>query len=1613
MTQAFGPTKRIYVLPFAGPATVPWRYLAAAEHEADFLTTNGSVLSTISHGSGFTISPNAAQENTGVLTLIAAPPPGATKLRLRRRTTPVQNYVATPGAEAVERQLDRDTLLLQEVSADLDGLSDIEEQAAAAAEAASAAALQAAAAAHSMIDKSSYKLRETEPVHAQFKFYHNGNWFSPKWRVVTVAGQSNGRGNDYATDGDKTGEGEVWTWNGTEIVEATLGELPFNDAGSVNNAAFHTAHRISVEQQCPVFLIVHAIPGTAIGTWLPPYANNSNTPGTNWTGLNTKIDAAFAGCAAELWGQDTVDVMLWQQGEGEYALGPLYSLSTDRYPALLTGFFEADWAAPDMQVIVGQCLPQSAGGTAWQTNEEWAKMLNWPRVHIAVGTGLVTTGHDSGQIVHYSGASLQELGYRMADIYNGVSTGLTSDALYKAADTVGGTFWKERLYSRLIDLTFSASDGHPQTITVPTPQAGVPVVFEVDGVRSEVISGGSAATYTLESADPAHVIIWYPSDAMVDQKPGVSVVASTYTGRLRSFQMHKIAQLASLYLSSQPELQHSVRPADWPRSLTTFRINASPLIRFDDFVAADMPIALTILTFTSTTPVPVWVREAVEYENTKRDGSITTVTFGTNYGPTGELPPPSDAPMPISALLSNAAIAGRTYVPLTQILGRGYNAATDDFAVLLAAVMDDIFDAGLTIVDDVGLALRWVTPIICGSTFDVDFGKAKITKVLSNTGVGNAAIRNTDIDVPMDKFRWIGGTIRELNSAITGTLMRINAEEVELSDLDAEFHGGIGVSLNSTDTGSIINTHNKIVSTETAEGSGDACVRIGGGSNIESHSNVFVSDEDAHPITTNTSPSGALPNRNTNNAIITGNVIKTNGRLVGAVGASSNPAAANSTHTGLHSNLTFENIRGTCGQLFRLCFDDVAAGLRADNITLRDIKGQFQSWTRSIAAEIVGQNSGSIGRVMLDDIVCPDPLRPFGLVLDAPGATINGDKLKFTGGRNALRILRAEAGIITLNNCEFIATNTNLVLSDDDVDDNDIGVTDRRDPVRIENATRNARTFISMNAVGTDGQQIVIGSTTYTLKNTVGAAYSVKIGATKEDTAANLTAAINAGAGSGTLYGAGTSAHPSVTATIPKPTKLYRVAILAIATGAAGNGIAVTLPASASYKNATTVGGFTPTGRLQVHLKGKTVIRGVYSPTISGTPTPMSGINCTADNVDFIIEHLKVYKTTGATNTWAITAATGCTVRIKSLSGDVDNLGVTGGATLLPWFDERVAVRAPSGSAAVPSISFQSNQDTGLLNPSSNQIGFATSGVQRLLLTTAVLTSTVPLRTAAGTVGAPSRSWTSDTDTGWYQEAVDTESLALGGVKRAQFTATGLLVGPSGTAPVVQSYATRAAAVTAIAAGAPAVGSLIMFPELAGSDILAVRYTGSGTVISDMPGWVPAASGARVPIFGQLTADYALTSTTALQKLFNLGASGAITLETGLYELDLLAVLTSMDATTGNAGFSLLGAGTAALSQVFQHAVGADQGNPQNGTPTTQTGAFANTEAFAGMVAVGGTSPGLGSEVHGMFRVTTAGTIIPSVALTTAIAAQVESGSYIRITRLADSGVNSTPGAWS
>lgn len=111
--------------------------------------------------------------------------------------------------------------------------------------------------------------------------------------------------------------------------------------------------------------------------------------------------------------------------------------------------------------------------------------------------------------------------------------------------------------------------------------------------------------------------------------------------------------------------------------------------------------------------------------------------------------------------------------------------------------------------------------------------------------------------------------------------------------------------------------------------------------------------------------------------------------------------------------------------------------------------------------------------------------------------------------------------------------------------------------------------LLTFSGVGVDGNQVVIGGTTYTLSASVADPNDVLIGATAADTAANLAAAINADAGAGTLYGTGTTANASASATVAGAV----VTVTALVGGVAGNSVATTRTGTACVWGAATLTG--------------------------------------------------------------------------------------------------------------------------------------------------------------------------------------------------------------------------------------------------------------------------------------------------------------------------------------------------------------------------------------------------------------------------------------------------------
>jgi len=126
------------------------------------------------------------------------------------------------------------------------------------------------------------------------------------------------------------------------------------------------------------------------------------------------------------------------------------------------------------------------------------------------------------------------------------------------------------------------------------------------------------------------------------------------------------------------------------------------------------------------------------------------------------------------------------------------------------------------------------------------------------------------------------------------------------------------------------------------------------------------------------------------------------------------------------------------------------------------------------------------------------------------------------------------------------------------------------DDTFMEAALLPATGTFTFEGLPTATETIVVGATTYTWRAAVSAANDVLIGANIAACVSNIIAAINAGAGEGTIYGTGTVANTSAGALeFLSP----QFTLQAATTGAAGNSVATTETMADGFFNAATLTG--------------------------------------------------------------------------------------------------------------------------------------------------------------------------------------------------------------------------------------------------------------------------------------------------------------------------------------------------------------------------------------------------------------------------------------------------------
>jgi len=101
-------------------------------------------------------------------------------------------------------------------------------------------------------------------------------------------------------------------------------------------------------------------------------------------------------------------------------------------------------------------------------------------------------------------------------------------------------------------------------------------------------------------------------------------------------------------------------------------------------------------------------------------------------------------------------------------------------------------------------------------------------------------------------------------------------------------------------------------------------------------------------------------------------------------------------------------------------------------------------------------------------------------------------------------------------------------------------------------------------------------------------------------------------------------------------------------------------------------------------------------------------------------------------------------------------------------------VEIANGTNGSPAITFDSDPDTGIYRSASNVLGISANGTACHLFKSTASEPQVPIRVQNGTSAAPSYSFATDTNTGFYLSSGDTITVTVGGGIKGWFNSSGL-----------------------------------------------------------------------------------------------------------------------------------------------------------------------------------------------------------------------------------------------
>ena len=305
-------------------------------------------------------------------------------------------------------------------------------------------------------------------------------------------------------------------------------------------------------------------------------------------------------------------------------------------------------------------------------------------------------------------------------------------------------------------------------------------------------------------------------------------------------------------------------------------------------------------------------------------------------------------------------------------------------------------------------------------------------------------------------------------------------------------------------------------------------------------------------------------------------------------------------------------------------------------------------------------------------------------------------------------------------------------------------------------STANTATTTANAAVSTANTASSNASAAVSTANTASSNASAAV-STANTASSNATAAVstantassNASTAVSTANGAVTTANNAVTTANSAQTAANNAVVTSNLADSKANQAIAAVAASINYTLVANVAAIpaSPANGTYIEVADSTGIQS-FTPLV-GLPGGFVG--------DSGLTVRLVYQTSNTSWNWLTYFANNSETRYLKLDGGT----LTG------------ALASTLGTAALPSLTFTGDTNTGIYSPGADQIAISTGGTARLTTTTTGITSALAVDVPLGAVGTPSITFTGDTNTGIYSPAADTLAFVEGGVEALRIDSSG------------------------------------------------------------------------------------------------------------------------------------------------------------------------------------------------------------------------------------------------